>query len=203
MAAIPAFQIPECSAPGNLPCDRRSSRSLDPKHRVIGRIRQCPKVGPNLAAPAREIRFDDARLLVVGDLGRPEGLDPATPAKFASAGGAQIAHPLRIPARGDEITLRGNSSTLTGTAPPPLVRPCTARVGTMPSHISMGFRDSADQPPGPQIALLATHGPWLGRSSVGQLFFDVWAMNPPNWGTILCPCKSGTSASPCRARRSS
>jgi hypothetical protein len=45
--------------------------------------------------------------------------------------------------------------------------------------------------PGFQIALPATHGRLLGHSFGCQLFFDVWAMKPANWGTTFVPLQLG------------
>jgi hypothetical protein len=35
------------------------------------------------------------------------------------------------------------------------------------------------------MALPATHGRVLGQALGRQLFFDVWAMKPSNWGTTF------------------
>jgi hypothetical protein len=155
---------------------------------VIGRIRQSPEVGPHLVAPAREIRFSNAGLLVVGDFGRPEGRDPATPAKLASAGGAQVVDPLGIPARRDEIALTRELQDVDGhRAPLPAGPASHGKRGSDAKPHQHGIDDAADQPTGLQIALPATHGRLLGHSLGRQLVFDVWAMKPPNWGTIFAP----------------
>jgi hypothetical protein len=56
-----------------------------------------------LHRPLLEVGPDDGRLVGVVDLGRRELLVPPTELQAALAGGAQVADPLRLPARGDEV----------------------------------------------------------------------------------------------------
>lgn len=104
LSTATTFHVPESFGLGNNPATHTRSHAFDPEHRMISHIGQSLEVRPGLVAPAREIRLDDARLLVVGDLGGPEGLPPATPAKLASARGSEVPHPLGVPARRDEIS---------------------------------------------------------------------------------------------------
>jgi hypothetical protein len=84
-------------------------------------------------------------------LSRLEGLDPATPAKLASAGGAQVADPLGVPARCDEIALTREIQDVDGNRAPLSAGPTShgKRRSDAKPH-QHGIDDATDQPTGLQ-----------------------------------------------------
>src|SRR5262249_2406026 len=117
---------------------------------MIARARQGPEVRTHLVSPACQVRVDDARLRVVGDLDRAEGVGPAAPPKLAAAGGAQVAHPLGVPARRDEVpgTLELQAVDWHPAPLPTLTARATARAQGTQSHISSGLTPRPRTQPG-------------------------------------------------------
>src|SRR5688572_14585702 len=66
--------------PGDLLQLRCRSQPLDAEHRVIRRPRQRLEVTLDLVTPARQVGFDDARFLAVGELRCPKRFDTGEPA---------------------------------------------------------------------------------------------------------------------------
>src|SRR5262245_7306245 len=89
------------------------SSRLDAKDRVGGGDRAQLVVGwrraesleeaSHLEAPAGEVGAQHGRLLRVVDLDRAKGLAPPAQPQLATAGGAQVADPLRLAARRDQV----------------------------------------------------------------------------------------------------
>ena len=76
---------------------------VDPEDRVGGRIRQGLELAADLMPPALQVRLDQARLLLAGNLDRPEGLDPRAASEFARADGPEVPDPIRLAARRDKV----------------------------------------------------------------------------------------------------
>ena len=77
--------------------------SVDPEHRVVGRVR---KGGEELArSPSHVLAIGGHHpvVLVATDLDRPEGLVRPAPPQLALAGRPQVAHPVGLAAARDEV----------------------------------------------------------------------------------------------------
>src|SRR5580692_5171 len=69
-----------------------------------GRVRaDAVEEHPDLELPAPQVRAEQFRLLLVGQLGGGECLDAPTDAQLAAARHPQVAHPLGLTARRDEV----------------------------------------------------------------------------------------------------
>src|SRR5262249_3648449 len=96
------------------PSDRRRySGRVDAEHRVAtrdapqvvvgGARRQTLEEAADLQGPALEVGAQDGRLVCVAHLDGAEWLAPPTEAQLPAAGGAQVADPVRLPARRHQI----------------------------------------------------------------------------------------------------
>src|SRR5437762_2056585 len=92
----------------------RASRTWsDAEHRMvggdaakllIGRVRpDAGEEGAHLPPPAPEVGPKERRLLVVGDLGRPEGLAPSAEEEPPLAARPEVSHPVRVAPRGHQV----------------------------------------------------------------------------------------------------
>ena len=91
------------------------ARLGDPEDRVTGRDLQQLGLGSvradpveehaDLELPALEVGPQHARLVRVGELGGGERLGAAAHPQLAAAGGTHVAHPLRLAAGRDQVTL--------------------------------------------------------------------------------------------------
>src|SRR5215204_2459403 len=72
----------------------------DPPQLVVWRIgADTLEEGADLPGPLLEVRAEEQHLLVVGNLGRGELLEPAALPQAALTARPQVAHPLRLAAR--------------------------------------------------------------------------------------------------------
>src|SRR4051812_35280664 len=87
--------------------------SADPEHRIPGRDRGDGLVGrigadaleelADLPLPLAQVRAEDLDLVGVGHLVERERLDPTANPQLTGPGGAQVAHPLGLASRSDEV----------------------------------------------------------------------------------------------------
>src|SRR5215218_5335419 len=104
-----------CAASSTTSTPAGCARSADPEDRVVGRDPAelvVRRVGshpveelPDLPLPAPQVLAQERRLLVVGQLGGRELLGPAPHQEAALALRPQVAHPLGVPTRRDQVAL--------------------------------------------------------------------------------------------------
>src|SRR5215207_6970353 len=78
---------------------------VQPKHGMIGWVRKRLELALDLVPPARKVRRNQRRLLLIRNLLRSESLSPPTGTKLARPGRAQVADPVSLTPRRDEVAL--------------------------------------------------------------------------------------------------
>ena len=101
----------------------------DPLDLLVGRIRVDPEEALHLPGPLVHVEPHQRELLGVRDLGGVEVANLAPAAQLALAGRAQVAHPLGVAARRQQVGAPSISKGLTGLVRiSPLLRPRNASV---------------------------------------------------------------------------
>src|SRR5262245_64249121 len=137
------------------PC---ASQRLDPEYRMIRRARQRREVAPDLRAPAPEVGLDDARFLLVRNLGRAKAVHAGTPAQLALARDTQVADPLRVSPRRNEIALPPELEHVDGHGPPLAAHPPAHRQGGHdPEPHEQRVHHPAREPSGAEILAVPPH----------------------------------------------
>src|SRR4051812_38691060 len=101
---------------------------LHEEHRMVGRdsvyvgVRRLGadtlEEHPYFGFPAAKVRTQDVHLVGVGDLGRDERLDPSPEHELALAGNSEVLHPLRHPARGNQVAMPAMAQQVDWCLPP-------------------------------------------------------------------------------------